>query len=119
MPWPPKFQRRVNVEDKLDFSCGDTFSKRKLLKLRRIELRLTSSADRILLGQAEARLEFRLHFLNVGSNVETQGGGKLICLPVRSVTGHGMSKVGSLLTVLAVKLRCLKFCTYPQETAEP
>ena len=57
---------------------AETHSRDKFLKLRRIELRLTSSADRILLGQAEARLEFRLHFLNVGSNVETQGGGKLI-----------------------------------------
>lgn len=41
---------------------AETFSRRKFPKLCRIELRLTSSADRILLGQAEARLEFRLPF---------------------------------------------------------
>lgn len=41
---------------------AETFSRRKFLKLRRIELHLTSSANRILLGQAEARLEFRLPF---------------------------------------------------------
>lgn len=49
---PFKFQRRADVEDKLYFACGDTFSGRKFLKLRRIELRLTSSADRIFTGSS-------------------------------------------------------------------
>lgn len=44
---------------------------------------------------------------------------KLIRLPVQRVIKHGMFKVDSLLTLLAVKLRYLQFCTYPQEAAEP
>ena len=116
-PSSSKGGRRCRGQTRL--SCGDTFSRRKFLKLRRIELRLTSSAEESYWVKQKRDQNSGSHFLRAGSNVETQEGGKLIRLPVQRVTGHSMSKVSSLLTLLVVKLRCLKFCTYPQETAEP